>query len=638
MDPAHSDRGYGHASGPQSGQQGPPASGAAPARPAGAVRKVPFNALPQSSRERFIASVNGGGRPAPALSTPTMKTGAIVLWVLFGLGVAFAVFLALGDNFGEPYVPVQSIEYLLVYMAGFWALAYSVLAIWRRVSLDSKLPFQRGRYVFPTDVVVAHGDTLEMLPMGRVARIDVVHQHQNGRYVRTDIRFIFEGGRTEAFSVFNRMKAQSVLDQLQAEQQRLRATAQAGDVAAMAEPDPFLEARVHGLLDDPQQMADVAAHAQGGPLASGLPKWLVWASLSALAFAVLAVPTFFLRNYLSDEAAFDELVRSGDLRAMEFYARWGGGHAEEVQNVYLPAAAFAEAQRTGTVTALRDFVREYPNSVQVPQARDVIHQRFEQVKATFMSQANSADPSMTQFMEALLAWLEAHDSPPVKVRFNPPSTEALAAMDAELRSQHENIIAIAPHFTPQASAQREETVTRMLSNGFGAVFPDDVMSLEHAGRIVPGAPEPEVPVVDVSYVVAPSGAIYVDESDNRQFVGIHVDFQVAMKIPGVAVQHRFSLPVEPPQRFTVSYDSYGAGGPSEGLVYATMASRAFDQLSSKLRMTFFTPGSAAFQQAANEGGAAKPSGGLAPTGGGLEGLPPDLQEALDRLRNGQVQY
>ena len=316
MDPAHSDRGYGHASGPQSGQQGPPASGAAPARPAGAVRKVPFNALPQSSRERFIASVNGGGRPAPALSTPTMKTGAIVLWVLFGLGVAFAVFLALGDNFGEPYVPVQSIEYLLVYMAGFWALAYSVLAIWRRVSLDSKLPFQRGRYVFPTDVVVAHGDTLEMLPMGRVARIDVVHQHQNGRYVRTDIRFIFEGGRTEAFSVFNRMKAQSVLDQLQAEQQRLRAAAQAGDVAAMAELDPFLEARVHGLLDDPQQMADVAAHAQGGPLASGLPKWLVWASLSALAFAVLAVPTFFLRNYLSDEAAFDELVRSGDLRAI----------------------------------------------------------------------------------------------------------------------------------------------------------------------------------------------------------------------------------------------------------------------------------------------------------------------------------
>ena len=48
-------------------------------------------------------------------------------------------------------------------------------------------------------------------------------------------------------------------------------------------------------------------------------------------------------------------------------------------------------------------------------------------------------------------------------------------------------------------------------------------------------------MVDVSYVVAPSGAIYVDESDNRQFVGIHVDFQVAMKIPGVAVQHRALL-------------------------------------------------------------------------------------------------
>jgi hypothetical protein len=635
MDPQN--QGYGHTSSAGGAGGAPP-----PSRPAPTVRKVPFNALPAPSRERFIAAVKGTGRPSPALKTTTMKTGAIVLWVLFILGVAFGVFALMMDDFGRYWRPRQSFGFLVAYMVGFWVMGYGILAVWRRVSLDKRLPYDRGRFVFPTDVVIATGDTLEMLPMGRVARIDVVHQHQNGGYVRTDIRFIFDGGRTEAFSVFNRMKAQTILDQLQNDQQRLRAAAQAGDVAAMADLDPFLEARVHGLLDDPQQMAPVAAHAPHGPLAGGIPAWLKWASVSALAFAILAVPTFLVRNHLSDEEAFADAVANGDVYALREYMSSGGSHADEVANVHLPAAAFAEAQRTGTVTALRDFVRDYPNAQQVPQARDVIHQRFEEVKATFMSQANTADPSMLQFMEALLAWLETNDSPPVKVRFNPPSTEALAEMDTELRSRHEAIIPIAPHFTQDASARREETVTSVLRRGFGAVFPDDVMSLEHAGRIAPGAPDPVVPTVNVSYVVRPSGAIYVDETDNRQFVGIHVDFDVRMRIPGVPTEHRFTMPVEPPQRFTVSYDTYGGvgGGPSEGLVYATMASRAFDQLSSRLRMTFFKPGSAAFQQAASENNrpSPPPSGGLG--GGGLgepslEGLPPELREALENLRNGQ---
>ena len=96
--------------------------------------------------------------------------------------------------------------------------------------------------------------------------------------------------------------------------------------------------------------------------------------------------------------------------------------------------------------------------------------------------------------------------------------------------------------------------------------------------------------LDVSYAVEPSDALYTREGDTRGFVGIHVNFDVTMRIPNSAATYAFAISVEPPQTFTVSTSGYGPA--TDGQVYAEMAARAFDQLSTRLATAFFGAGAA----------------------------------------------
>jgi hypothetical protein len=391
-----------------------------------------------------------------------------------------------------------------------------------------------------------------------------------------------------------------------------------GDMATVQSLDLFYEAQGHPIFQ-PNGVAEMVvtpSHVTG-PRASTVPFILKWASIPALAGMVIAVPVWMARNYVSDEAAFDRVVACGSTDCFQYYI-WGQGrHTEEIENTYLPRAAFQEAQQDGTVTALRTFVTQYPTSQYVQPARGVIHQRFEQVRGNFMSQANTQDPNMPLFMGDLLNWLELQDSPPVKVRFNAPTEAILAAIDQNLPA---NTSSVAPHFTAVQSEPRERYITEVLQRGFAAVFPNDVMSLEHFGRLSPETP-PEMhhATIDVSYVVLPSGAIYVDDSNGRQFIGIQTNFVVRMAIPGVVRSHTFQLQVEPPQRFSVGYSRFGAleGGPTDGAVYTTMAERAFEQLGTQLPLVFFQPGSPAYQQAISGQATGYPPAGT-------PGLPPNV--------------
>ena len=214
---------------------------------------------------------------------------------------------------------------------------------------------------------------------------------------------------------------------------------------------------------------------------------------------------------------------------------------------------------------------------------------------------------MPAFMAALLTWLEANNSPPVQVRFAPPDSATLSAMDATLAARSANVSPIAPHFTAEVSAPRESQITTVFQRGFHAVFPEDVMSLVHAGRVdtsVAGG----VPTFDIQYAVRPSGATFTDESNGREFVGIHVEFDVSMHIPGDPTTHQFTVGVQPPSHFSVSYQD-SMGGPSDGVVYSTMARLAFEHLSGRISMTFFRPGTEAFTQAAGDLAVQEPAAG-----------------------------
>ena len=145
---------------------------------------------------------------------------------------------------------------------------------------------------------------------------------------------------------------------------------------------------------------------------------------------------------------------------------------------------------------------------------------------------------------------------------------------------------IAPHFTPDRTSLFEGSVTNRLRDGFATVFPADIFDLEHSGRVDASAPlDPNHPVLDVRYVVRPSGALYVSDTDTRAFVGIHVDFDVTMRSPDGPGTFAFAFAVEPPETFTVS--TRGDAQASDNSIYATMAERAFDRLGERLSSTFF---------------------------------------------------
>lgn len=645
--------------------------------PAPPYRTIEFNALDPVTRQRFTDATHGRGTPAPILSQASSTGGAIVGWALLalcGLGLAAGTaVIEFGDlrNFDQPLV------FMGGYALGLFLAAWGVLRAVRTSRLAANIPFQRGRYVFATDLVIATDSKLTIVPMGRLLKLDGVHRHVNGVYQGTDLNFHFEGYGREYFTVRGQALAEQIMDDLRFSQQRIGEAVQLQDLDALARLDVFFDARITDQWNDPIVADRLAAEAlrsgagagpttyrtadrpadptehKAGVLAKPAGAVVERAALVAMSAMVLAPPLWLGRNFASDEAAFAEARRHDTTWAFQAYVAGEGRHQREVIDELLPEAAFAEAQQAGTVSALRDFVREHPDSARIDEARAAIHERFVQVRQDFLSQAATGDPTMPVFMGRLLAWLEEHDSPPVRVRFFAPSGEALAMIDqnldlfGEVQGVTGGIAPVSPHFTEDRSAPREGRITQVLQRGFGPIFPEDVMQLEHAGRIAADASEAITqPTFDVSYTIRPSGSVYTSDTSTRGFVGIHVDFHILMRIPGSDETWGFDTSVEPPEHFTVhSYagiDPTGDSAYRDGLVYSVMADRAFDNLGNQLALTFFRPDTNAYNQAQiaaeqdMRGDGDGSAGGLPP--GVTDGLSPELRDALERALRDPPQY
>ncbi|MBX3270731.1 MAG: hypothetical protein KF729_10740 [Sandaracinaceae bacterium] len=628
-----------------------------PAPAAPPYRTIELNALDPITRQRFIDATRGHGGPAPILSQPSSTGGAIAGWAILALcGLALVIGAAVID-FGDVRAFDQPAVFLAAYAAGFFLTAWGILRAVRTSRLAANIPFVRGRYVFPTDVVVATDQRLTIIPMGRLLKLDGVHRHVNGVYQGTDLTFVFDGYGREVFTIHGKELAEQVMDDLHFSQQHIAQAVQLQDLDALARLDLFFEARITEQWNDPIVAERLAAETlraaprDGGTVARPAGAIAERAAVFALGAMVLAPPTWLARNFASDEAAFAAAQRYDTTWAFRAYVAGEGRHEREVVDALLPEAAFREAREAGTVAALRTFVREHPDSARLADARAAIHERFAAVRRDFMSQAATGDPEMPVFMGRLLEWLEEHDSPPVRVRFFAPSGEALTMIDGnldlfgEVQGVTGGIAPVSPHFDEARSAPRESRITQVLARGFAPIFPSDVMELQHAGRIDPERQDDAVtePVFDVSYAIRPSGSVYTSDTSSRGFVGIHVDFHIRMRIPGVEQAYGFDTSVEPPEHFTVhSYSGIDPSGDSayrDGLVYSVMADRAFDQLGNQLALTFFRADTNAYhaaQVAAERDQRGDPDRGARFPG--ADGLSPEMRDALERALGQRAGY
>ncbi|MEN9864659.1 MAG: hypothetical protein RL748_249, partial [Pseudomonadota bacterium] len=312
---------------------------------------------------------------------------------------------------------------------------------------------------------------------------------------------------------------------------------------------------------------------------------------------VLAGVFWYGRNAASDVEMAKQARRLKTEAAYTGYLKNGRFYLAQLR-AELPRVALEEVRKKRSVSALRELKNRYPGSEIVPEASAEIHLLYQQALEKFKAQAVNTDSKLVGTMEQLLRFAEEHDDPKVIIKFTRPTPEALSHLDSFLKSREAKIngIKIAPasrHFSNDSAGVRESRITRGLSNALGSIFPNDVLAFQ-VGQI---GKKPH-PAIEITYQIEPSGAIYYSEKHKEDaFVGLVIRFQASILVPQSEQAWNFNLEVEPPQRFNVEYKT-SKDNPDEhmpeGQVYAVMAERAFDQLSSKITAAFFRPDSAVF--------------------------------------------
>ena len=604
------------------------------------VRHVPFNALPSAVRQRLVAATQYRASPAPLLANVPADIGPVVGIVLVALCAAGWLYVLVDAGFGavgsaDGYQPAGTVAW---YASSLFLLGWCVLSLVRRAVWRDTLPYKAGTYLFPIDLVDASGPVLKVFPLALLRELQPTRHYVNGGYTHTSFALTFDGGARYHFSVSNMGAADEALARFRAAQGRFREAAQVGDLNTIRELDLFFDCHMDGSWDrfGPTPPGPVPPPPDA-PVAvvRVAPRPLQRAWLTALAAAALtAGPLWFARNRLSDLLRYDEVSSPRASAALcQAYLSFGGPHADEVRAQLLPRAALREAEQRDNVTALRAWLREYPRSPLAADARRAVHGHFERVQRTYTEQAATDDPRMLPFMLHMLRFMEERDSPPVQVRFAPPSTELLTRADSLLQEEgmrlvHRPVAPIAGQFDEASSVPREQAITRSLQRAFAVVFPGDILRLVDGGRMAgaAAAQDPNAATFDVAYTVAPSGSFYTSDTQARAFVGIIIAFTVTMRVPG-AEPYRFDVTVQPPRHFTVDHARGTEGEAADTLVYDVMAERAFDRLSDRFRAVFFRPGSPGFNGGARDDAndepaePAEPQGATPPQGANGDGEP-----------------
>ncbi len=568
------------------------------------TRTIHFNALPEATRERLVKCLSGQGSPEAIIREPSSPGGSIFWWMVLGMLAAstlvFLVTVEIGELYGS--MTIQDWPFALGYVAGFFVLFYSLLAVVRRVVIKRTYPFQTGRFLFPLDYIEANSELLKITPMRSLVDFQGVHHHTNGSYTHTLLNFDFGGGHRQSFSIASKARATEILESLGNQQRMIRESVERQQYDAIAALDPLIEARLGKDWESLGPEAPPGPKGVGAHLAGRVPGVLRLASIPALLLGLAFGPAAWAgRNLASDELRFEKAKDRDTEQDYQGYLYMGWRHVDEVRDVLMPKAAFNEAKAKGTVSAARDFLKSYPKAGYQKKARKHISKLYDNAYKEFKKQASTQNKALLPFMKEMLDYLEEHGTPDVAVRFRSPDEGALAEIDKTILGKGD-VAPVSPYFTRERNERREEIIAVSLQRGFQSVFPEDILRLEKGeGLGKTSGKKVGEPTIEVRYKILPSEHIYKSDKNDRSFVGILVNFDVSMRIPKHKETLDFDLDVEPPERFTVSYSASSflgpldAGGPSDGQVYDVMAALAFEQLSTKMRTVFFREDSKAFE-------------------------------------------
>jgi hypothetical protein len=569
-----------------------------------------FYQLPRIIQERFIAASAGYSPPTPILALDLPPPRTPFYWLAGSAVCALVAVGVLGFGYGDltqtwaiaP--PVAIAVYSVLLALCLWC----AFAAWASHQANAAIPYRRGRFVFPSNLVDSSSPVFRVYPLSELNSVDVVDGSRVVLVFREGFRARFETASNEAASLARDtiVSAKRALIELEIE-------GRDADGRELSRLNPLLEPRYSNPLSSRQSMTEP------------VPRFRYWAMLGAsLLGLALGVGLFTVRNTLSERRLFARAVAENTASAYRNYLD-RGGKRPEVNALLLPRAELAELMQRGDLAELEAYARENANSpiraeldaavrLRLLEAlsaatkqrtlgaldafreqhaaaaplvqtelraarRDIVAEAFERFAPRAAETAG-----LVPFMKAILAHVVEH-GPLMEVRFHRAVSESVARADELVRNDKYFRPSQVPsqYFEQTRLEPWLERIFQRIYKGFGLIFPTDILNVKRgeplAGDDLPASLE--VPTLAISFSTNMGRGIS-NRNPGGMFFGVGFLFRARLVLAGKEpLELRYST-WRPPDLLKLR-----EGKISVAEVYERMAEDAFKGFDNKLGLWLF---------------------------------------------------
>jgi hypothetical protein len=253
-------------------------------------------------------------------------------------------------------------------------------------------------------------------------------------------------------------------------------------------------------------------------------------------------------------------------------------------------ARLEKAKRAGTVTALDEFARTYPDSKLDAELKAARHALFAQALASWKTTAKP-DAAAGPLVERLLAFSEKSGNPACEVRFRLRPSKSMGEADKKaMTSGHFPGPDALPsaYMSVTAMRPRERRVADDVAQRFGESFPSDILAMRAGETLAAdGSPPGNLPTLVIEYAPEWGGTNVVTVKPHTVFENMMFYFDATFAVPDGAAPLKISTHA---WRGAETWRLKGDGLSREEYqqqVYDAMIDGAFDHVEKRMLNAFF---------------------------------------------------
>ena len=510
--------------------------------------------LPEPARRALADAI---GQRYFAMAAPASSSFSTLLIVAGVVVLGYALFM----GYGRIYTAHQSPEAIALYVGGLGAIALGALRVRERKQLHRLLGFTPGCYVLGSRVIDARKRKLKAYALLDY-QPQITNHHYNGVYKHTTIAWA-----GAMFVLPSKAAASEALGRVDSSLAMLSQAAQQNDFQYLLKLDPV----PIGI--------SMMSSGEARPRPPQQKPWLLPVAAAA-GVAVLSPITWYVRNHLSLEAAFDEIYEPYQV---DSWIAQGGdaarGHKKKMEIEMTRARGSKQAKE------LRRVLAEYPDAPEdlAAPVKAALKARYQEARKAAL--ALSQAPQVTWFINQVYDRLEGgHAVAAMQIEIARTDNSRLKQLDEFVASRPKlrgTIVPVAKYFGTTDDTARTARLKTTIAQGLEKFFPGDVMELDAAAK--------DAPTIAVFYLIGPkirpdgTPSLYTELDALGQAVpgamsypGIQFELGATLKVPGGPAPQAVTFTATPAPTISVRDATDQAG------VYRAMAESVYGDLQSKL--------------------------------------------------------